>query len=38
LNVVETLLKALGGNARVANRDGAGATFIVSLPATPLTV
>jgi signal transduction histidine kinase len=38
LNVVETLLKALGGNARVANRDGAGATFIVSLPATPLPV
>ncbi|MGR4064742.1 MAG: sensor histidine kinase [Vulcanimicrobiaceae bacterium] len=38
LNVVETLLDALGGHARVANRDGAGVTFIVSLPAAPLPV
>ncbi|MEO6912466.1 MAG: HAMP domain-containing sensor histidine kinase [Candidatus Baltobacteraceae bacterium] len=37
LSVVSQLLRALGGNAHVLSEEGRGATFVVELPASPLT-
>lgn len=37
LGIVQRLLKSLGGHARVAQSDSGGATFVITLPTTPLS-